>query len=322
MLSRSWQPAKGWWISWVPFVGTFMAHTWACDIPSSRKISSLSSQVSVGLADVRKNKLAGDHSSPVCRLESPVSVLSPAGLTNKPIAGANGDIRPCNRLRFLRFASVVYPDAVAVGVSDPETATNSGIAVADAFAVGVSDPETATGSAVTVTPSGPVFDTLSWRKDSKVLSCGDLSRYPWGMMMGIANAIGASGPEVTGNRRPSKRVSNEDPPKMEEANPPQAQSTPLRGGLVQLRPATGSSQLDLQAGPEPPQLDLLLAMPRPKVMMRLWSVLAQLGFRRIAIANACRVEKPYFSSQATDLTKIEPELLEGLEQAVCTRLPE
>ncbi|CAE8722554.1 unnamed protein product, partial [Polarella glacialis] len=95
----------------------------------------------------------------------------------------------------------VYPDAVAVGVSDPEIATNSGITVPDAFTVGVSDPETATGSAVTVTPSGPVFDTLSWcflqtklrtqRKDSKVLSSGDLSRYPWGMMMGIACAIAA-----------------------------------------------------------------------------------------------------------------------------------
>ena len=55
---------------------------------------------------------------------------------------------------------------------------------------------------------------------------------------------------------------------------------------------------------EPPKhVELLLAMPRPKVMMRLWSVLAQLGLRRVVLSNACRVEKSYFSSQATDPKK-------------------
>merc|ERR1719291_1292203 len=56
--------------------------------------------------------------------------------------------------------------------------------------------------------------------------------------------------------------------------------------------------------------------------MRLWSTLAQLGVRRITLTNACRVEKPYFSSQATDPAKYVPELTEGLEQACCTRMPE
>lgn len=81
-------------------------------------------------------------------------------------------------------------------------------------------------------------------------------------------------------------------------------------------------QAPAPAADEPPSVQLLLAMPRPKVMMRLWSVLAQLGIRRVVLCNACRVEKPYFSSQATDPEKFTPELLEGLEQAVCTRLPE
>eukprot|EP00927_Polykrikos_kofoidii_P079453 TRINITY_DN76233_c0_g1_i1.p1 TRINITY_DN76233_c0_g1~~TRINITY_DN76233_c0_g1_i1.p1 ORF type:complete len:319 (+),score=63.02 TRINITY_DN76233_c0_g1_i1:277-1233(+) len=71
-----------------------------------------------------------------------------------------------------------------------------------------------------------------------------------------------------------------------------------------------------------PHVDLLLAMPRPKVMMRLWSTLAQLGIRRIILVNAARVEKAYFSSHAVEPTKYGPELLEGLEQAVCTHLPE
>merc|ERR1712224_1021369 len=46
------------------------------------------------------------------------------------------------------------------------------------------------------------------------------------------------------------------------------------------------------------------------------------GVRRVTIVNACRVEKPYFSSHAVDPARYGPELLEGLEQAVCTRLPE
>lgn len=74
--------------------------------------------------------------------------------------------------------------------------------------------------------------------------------------------------------------------------------------------------------PEPPHIELLLAMPRPKVMMRLWSWLAQLGVRRIMLVNAYRVEKPYFSSHALDPSKYTQELLEGLEQAVGTRMPE
>lgn len=71
-----------------------------------------------------------------------------------------------------------------------------------------------------------------------------------------------------------------------------------------------------------PHVELLLAMPRPKVMMRLWSVLAQLGLRRIVLTNAWRVEKAYFSSHSTEPKRYIPELLEGLEQAVCTTLPE
>ncbi|CAE8612802.1 unnamed protein product [Polarella glacialis] len=48
---------------------------------------------------------------------------------------------------------MLRPDPVAVGVPDPDTATNSAVTVPDAVAVGVSDPETAPSSAVTVTPT-------------------------------------------------------------------------------------------------------------------------------------------------------------------------
>ena len=42
------------------------------------------------------------------------------------------------------------------------------------------------------------------------------------------------------------------------------------------------------AAPEAPRLDLLLALPRPKVLNRLWSQLAALGLGRIALVNAAR----------------------------------
>lgn len=94
-------------------------------------------------------------------------------------------------------------------------------------------------------------------------------------------------------------------------------------GAVRLTALPGTPRLKLAELPaEAPHIEVLLAMPRPKVMARLWSVLAQLGVRRVVLINASRVEKCYFSSHAVDPAKYLPELMEGLEQAVCTRLPE
>lgn len=77
----------------------------------------------------------------------------------------------------------------------------------------------------------------------------------------------------------------------------------------------------------PPQNDmnisLILAMPRPKVLDRLWAVFAQLGFRRIMLINAERVETQYFHTHVVTDANYRPKLIKGLEQAsVSTRLPE
>ncbi len=71
-----------------------------------------------------------------------------------------------------------------------------------------------------------------------------------------------------------------------------------------------------------PWFDLLLAMPRPKVLKRLWSQLAALGVGRVVLLNAGKVEKCYFSSQWLDPAHYRPLLVEGLTQAGLTRLPE
>ena len=74
--------------------------------------------------------------------------------------------------------------------------------------------------------------------------------------------------------------------------------------------------------PEPPRLDLLLALPRPKVLGRLWSQLAALGVGRIVLVNAARVERCYFDSHVLAPGYFTPRLIEGLQQARDTRLPE
>lgn len=71
-----------------------------------------------------------------------------------------------------------------------------------------------------------------------------------------------------------------------------------------------------------PWLDLLLAVPRPKVLKRLWAQLAALGVARVFLLNAAKVEKCYFSSQWVEPESYRPLLVEGLTQAGTTRLPE
>lgn len=74
--------------------------------------------------------------------------------------------------------------------------------------------------------------------------------------------------------------------------------------------------------PERPRIDLLLAMPRPKVMKRLWAQLAALGVGRILLLNAEKVEKYYFDSHVLAPDFYTGLLIEGLQQARCTHLPE
>jgi RsmE family RNA methyltransferase len=71
-----------------------------------------------------------------------------------------------------------------------------------------------------------------------------------------------------------------------------------------------------------PWFDLLLAVPRPKVLKRLLPQLAALGVRKLVLLNAYKVEKCYFSSQWLEPAHYTPLLVEGLMQVGTTRLPE
>jgi RsmE family RNA methyltransferase len=70
-----------------------------------------------------------------------------------------------------------------------------------------------------------------------------------------------------------------------------------------------------------PPVDLLLALPRPKVMRRLWAQLAALGVGRIILTNAERVARNYFDAHVLTPECYRPLLIEGLQQARDTHLP-
>lgn len=76
--------------------------------------------------------------------------------------------------------------------------------------------------------------------------------------------------------------------------------------------------------PAPPRscVELLLAMPRPKVLRRILQNAAAMGIARIVLINAVRVEKSYFSSPALNPEAIDEDLVLGLEQGRDTLAPE
>lgn len=74
--------------------------------------------------------------------------------------------------------------------------------------------------------------------------------------------------------------------------------------------------------PPPPWIDLALAMPRPRVTRRLLRQLTTLGVRNIELIGAERVEKCYFAAHWLKDGTVRGLLLEGLEQAGSTAIPE
>lgn len=73
--------------------------------------------------------------------------------------------------------------------------------------------------------------------------------------------------------------------------------------------------------PDRPRVDVLLALPRPKVLRRLWAQLAALGVGQVILTNAEKVERDYFDSHVLQEAGYRPLLIEGLQQARDTRVP-
>ena len=77
-----------------------------------------------------------------------------------------------------------------------------------------------------------------------------------------------------------------------------------------------------QPPPPRPGVDLVLALPRPKALRRVLAASASMGIDPLVLLAAARVEKSYFASPVLQPDRIRKHLLDGLEQAQDTVLPE
>jgi RsmE family RNA methyltransferase len=80
-------------------------------------------------------------------------------------------------------------------------------------------------------------------------------------------------------------------------------------------------QLHVEA-PATPNVELILALPRPIMLQRILKQATTLGVRHFHLIRSAKVEKSFFHSPVLKPEKIRSLLLEGLEQAVDTCLPE
>lgn len=71
-----------------------------------------------------------------------------------------------------------------------------------------------------------------------------------------------------------------------------------------------------------PWIDLVLAPPRPRVLKRLLPQLATLGVGRIVFVGATKVEKAFWGAQLLKPEIYRPLLVEGLQQAGTSILPD
>lgn len=102
----------------------------------------------------------------------------------------------------------------------------------------------------------------------------------------------------------------------------------LRGKLGQaevLGVTASTVTLQLEWETEPPvvpSVDVVLALPRPKVLSRVLETLACFGVRRIDLVNAWRVERSYFDTPRLHPDAVTQSLTLGCEQGNQPWLPE
>jgi len=93
--------------------------------------------------------------------------------------------------------------------------------------------------------------------------------------------------------------------------------------IAKKRPYTVELAVKLTAKVRPePAIDLLLALPRPIMLKRIFSQATALGVGRFYLIHARRVEKSYWSGSILKEDQTRFQLLQGLEQAVDTRIPD
>ncbi|WP_175652838.1 16S rRNA (uracil(1498)-N(3))-methyltransferase [Pseudomonas sp. Marseille-P9899] len=85
------------------------------------------------------------------------------------------------------------------------------------------------------------------------------------------------------------------------------------------------AELSLRFDQPPPAklpLTLVLALPRPKMLRRVFQTVATMGVAKLVLVNSYRVEKSFWQTPFLDPAAIRENLILGLEQARDTVLPE
>lgn len=95
------------------------------------------------------------------------------------------------------------------------------------------------------------------------------------------------------------------------------------GRIVDITPSHCRLQVCLdREPPEPVPLNLVLALPRPKMFRRIIQAVTSLGVKKIHIINSWRVEKSFWNSPKLEPESVRQQMILGLEQAKDTIMPE
>ena len=99
----------------------------------------------------------------------------------------------------------------------------------------------------------------------------------------------------------------------------------LMGSAELLRLEAGEAELRVSLDQLPPAklpLTLVLALPRPKMLRRVFQTVATMGVAKVILVNSYRVEKSFWQTPFLEPEAIREQLILGLEQARDTVLPE
>jgi len=69
-------------------------------------------------------------------------------------------------------------------------------------------------------------------------------------------------------------------------------------------------------------ITLILALPRPKMLRRIFQTIATMGVKQLYLINTWKVEKSYWQTPWLESSAIREQLILGLEQGCDTKLPE
>jgi len=93
--------------------------------------------------------------------------------------------------------------------------------------------------------------------------------------------------------------------------------------VLRLDPREAELQVTLdQPPPAKLPLTLVLALPRPKMLRRVFQTVATMGVPRVVLVNSYRVEKSFWQTPFLEPEAIREQLVLGLEQARDSVLPE